>query len=84
VTYLFRRAQDPHQTLARWHKLKGAASKRITELGGTITHQHGVGLDHKPYLNIEKDPMSMQILKKVIRTVDPDQIMNTGKLIDLD
>lgn len=84
VTYLFRRAQDPHQTLERWHKMKSGASQRITELGGTITHQHGVGLDHKPYLNIEKDPVSMQILKHVITSVDPDQVMNTGKLLDLD
>lgn len=84
ITYLFRRAQDPHQTLARWHKMKGAASQRITELGGTISHQHGVGLDHKPYLSIEKDRLGMQLIKNAIKTVDPDQIMNTGKLIDLD
>lgn len=84
VTYLFRRGQDPHQTLARWQKLKGAASQQITALGGTITHQHGIGLDHKPYLTAEKDPLSMRILKNVIKTVDPDQVMNTGKLLDLD
>ncbi|MFU8827158.1 MAG: FAD-binding oxidoreductase [Brevefilum sp.] len=84
VTYLYRRAQDPQETLARWHKMKRAASQRITELGGTISHQHGVGLDHKPFLNVEKDLLSMQILKNVIRTVDPDQVMNTGKLVDID
>lgn len=84
ITYLFRRAQDPHQTLERWHKMKGAASQRITELGGTISHQHGVGLDHKPYLSVEKDPVGMQIIKNVIKTVDPGRIMNAGKLIDLD
>jgi alkyldihydroxyacetonephosphate synthase len=84
VTYLYRRAEDPHQTLARWHKMKGAASRCITELGGTISHQHGVGIDHKPYLPIEKDRLGMQIIKNVIKTVDPDEIMNTGKLVDLD
>jgi alkyldihydroxyacetonephosphate synthase len=84
VTYLYRRARDPQETLARWYKMKRAASQRITEMGGTISHQHGVGLDHKPFLNIEKDPLSMQILKNVIKTVDPDQVMNTGKLVDLD
>jgi alkyldihydroxyacetonephosphate synthase len=84
VTYLYRRAEDSHQTLTRWHKMKGAASRCITELGGTISHQHGVGLDHKPYLPIEKDRLGMQIIKSVIKTVDPDGIMNTGKLVDLD
>ena len=84
VTYLYRRAQDPHQTLARWRKMKGAASQRISELGGTISHQHGVGLDHKAYLPHEKTDVGMQMLKKIIETTDPDQIMNRGKLIDLD
>lgn len=84
VTYLFRRSQDPHQTLAHWQKMKGAASQAITALGGTISHQHGVGIDHKPFLSVEKDPLSMQVLKNIIKTVDPDQIMNTGKLIDTD
>lgn len=84
VTYLFRRAQDPQQTLARWQKMKSAASNVITAMGGTISHQHGVGLDHKPYLHFEKDPLGMQIIKNSIKTVDPDQIMNSGKLIDLD
>lgn len=82
ITYIYRRAQDPHVTLNRWKKIKTAASLRITELGGTISHQHGVGLDHKPFLTAEKDPTSMQIIKNVFKTVDPDAIMNVGKLVD--
>ena len=84
VTYLFRRAEDPEHTLARWLKMKSAASDVITGLGGTISHQHGVGLDHKPYLNLEKYPLGMKIIQNTIKTVDPDQIMNRGKMIDLD
>ena len=84
VTYLYRRAQDPEHTLARWQKMKSAASNVITAMGGTISHQHGVGLDHKPYLHLEKDPLGIQIIKNAIKTVDPDQIMNNGKLIDYD
>jgi alkyldihydroxyacetonephosphate synthase len=84
ITYLYRRARDPHRTLARWQKIKNAASKCITDIGGTISHQHGVGLDHKSYLHLEKDQLSMQIIKNAIKTVDPAQIMNTGKLIDVD
>jgi len=84
VTYLYRRAKDPEQTLARWRKLKGAASRQIVSQGGTITHQHGVGLDHKPYLAAEKGPLGMQLIQKVINATDPDGIMNQGKLLDLD
>lgn len=84
VTYLYRRAQDPQETLARWGKMKGAASQKITALGGTISHQHGVGLDHRPYLPREKGPLGMDIIKNIIKNVDPDQIMNRGKLVDHD
>ena len=84
VTYLYRRAKDPHQTLMRWKKLKTAASQQIVSMGGTITHQHGIGLDHQPYLQQEKGVLGTQILQNIIRTTDPNQVMNRGKLIDLD
>ncbi|MDY6846060.1 MAG: FAD-binding oxidoreductase [Chloroflexota bacterium] len=83
-TYLYRRTQDPHQTLARWKKLKAAASQAIVAHGGTISHQHGVGMDHKDYLSAEKGKLGTQMIKDLIRNVDPKQIMNTGKLVDLD
>ncbi len=82
VTYLFRRAQDPHQTLERWQKMKRAASQCIVELGGTISHQHGVGIDHKSYLPVEKGQLGIEIIKNTIKTVDPHHVMNRGKLVD--
>jgi len=54
ITYLYRRSKDPHQTLDNWRRLKGLASQQIIDYGGTISHQHGVGLDHKPYLKSER------------------------------
>ena len=50
ATYVFRRAADPDETLERWRRLKAAASEAIVAGGGTISHQHGVGRDHAPYL----------------------------------
>jgi alkyldihydroxyacetonephosphate synthase len=82
VTYLYRRSKDPHQTLANWQTLKGAASGRIVDFGGTISHQHGVGVDHKIYLPHEKGALGMKMLDQIFKTVDPDQVMNHGKLID--
>ena len=84
VTYLYRRAQDPLQTLERWQKIKTGASQSIVAHGGTITHQHGVGLDHKPYLPKEKGALGMRMIRNIIQETDPHQIMNRGKLIDLD
>jgi alkyldihydroxyacetonephosphate synthase len=83
ITYLYRRAKDPHQTLERWKKIKTSASKTIVAHGGTITHQHGVGIDHKDYLAAEKGTLGMQMINDLIKNVDPEQIMNAGKLIDI-
>ena len=83
ITYLYRRANDPEETLRRWKVLKGAASRVILAHGGTISHQHGVGLDHRAYLMAEKGPLGMQALETVTRLFDPDGMMNPGKLFTL-
>lgn len=81
TTYLFRLAADPDETLRRWATLKGLASRAIVEHGGTISHQHGVGVDHAPYLEAEKGALGMAVLRDVARRVDPDGLMNPGKLL---
>jgi alkyldihydroxyacetonephosphate synthase len=80
TTYLFRRAADPATTLDRWEALKGAASRAIVACGGTISHQHGVGRDHAPYLAAEKGALGMDALAAAIARFDPDGIMNPGVL----
>ena len=59
TTYLFRLAADPDENLARWHAMKTAASLAIVAHGGTISHQHGVGKDHQPYLEAEKGKLGI-------------------------
>jgi alkyldihydroxyacetonephosphate synthase len=81
TTYLFRLARDPEDTLQRWVQLKSAATKVIVALGGTISHQHGVGLDHLHYLPAEKGQLGMQALGNIIHYFDPHGMMNPGKLI---
>ncbi|MBI5536652.1 MAG: FAD-binding oxidoreductase [Deltaproteobacteria bacterium] len=80
-TYLFRIAEDPSETRRRWKLLKDAASKAIVSHGGTISHQHGVGIDHMPYLQAEKGDLGMEAIRKSLRFWDPDRVMNPGKLI---
>lgn len=80
VTYLFRRTADAGQTLERWKKLKKAASEVIVKHHGTISHQHGVGVDHRPYLPFEKGELGMQAMQNFYRTFDPQGLMNPGKL----
>ena len=82
ITFLFRRAEDPAETLRRRQLLKSAASRVIVAHGGTISHQHGVGLDHASYLSTEKGPAGMKALETLCRTFDPDGMMNPGKLLE--
>jgi len=82
ITYLYRRANDPDETLRRWQILKSAASRTILAHGGTISHQHGIGLDHAVYLQAEKGVLGMQMLESVFNSFDPDGMLNPGKLIE--
>ena len=70
-----------NETLRRWHALKTAASEAIIAAGGTISHQHGIGLDHAPYLTAEKGALGVAALQTLCKHFDPGGIMNPGKLI---
>ncbi len=81
TTYLFRLAPDPDETLHRWQVLKAAASQAIVAHGGTISHQHGIGTDHLPYLASEKGELGLAGIRDLCRSFDPEGIMNPGKLV---
>lgn len=81
TTYLFRLAADPDENLARWTAMKTAASQAIVRHGGTISHQHGVGRDHQPYLAAEKGSLGIATLEAVARQFDPAGVMNPGVLV---
>ncbi|MFI5181660.1 MAG: FAD-binding oxidoreductase [Thermoanaerobaculia bacterium] len=81
TTYLFRLVEDPDENLRRWRHLKAAASRAIVEARGTISHQHGVGVDHLPYLGAEKGPLGLAALGSICRQFDPEGLMNPGKLV---
>lgn len=81
TSYLFRIDADPGETMRRWQLLKGAASRAIVRCGGTISHQHGVGLDHRSYLAAEKGTLGLEMIRSVCKTADPAGIMNPGKLV---
>lgn len=81
TTYLYRIAEDPQVTLARWRRLKTAASEAIIAHGGTISHQHGIGIDHAAYLGNEKGAPGMAALRALLAAFDPAGMMNPGKML---
>jgi len=81
TTVIFRTAKTYKETLKRWKRLKTAASKAIVKNRGTISHQHGVGIDHAPYLTAEKGRLGIAAIKTMCEKFDPHGIMNPGKLV---
>lgn len=81
VTYIFRLADSPSETMSRWQVLKKAACEAIVQTGGTITHQHGIGIDHQSYMVTEKGALGMEMISALCRTLDPEGMMNPGKLV---
>lgn len=81
TTYMFRCAQDYQETLARWERIKSAGARAIVSCGGTISHQHGVGADHRAYLPAEKGALGIAAIRSLCDLFDPDSLMNPGKLL---
>ncbi len=81
ATFLYRRSRDPDETLARWRRLKESATRQVIAHGGTVSHQHGVGLDHAPYVAAEKGEIGINALRSALAAFDPQGIMNPGKLL---
>ena len=62
--------------------IKRAVSEAIIEQGGTITHHHAVGRDHRPWYDRQRpDPFALA-LRGAKAALDPAGIMNPGVLID--
>lgn len=78
-TYIFPRALDGE--IAQWRAIKAAASDAIAANGGTISHHHGVGEDHLPWIAQEKGVLGIEVLRAIKHTLDPNGVMNPGKLI---
>jgi alkyldihydroxyacetonephosphate synthase len=67
--------------IAQWRQIKAAVNDVLVANGGTITHHHAVGADHRDWMTAEVGDVGVQILRAVKATLDPAGILNPGKLI---
>lgn len=68
--------------LEQWQEIKAVANDVVVSAGGTITHHHAVGRDHRPGYSRECPPLFAEALRAAKAAVDPDGILNPGVLID--
>jgi alkyldihydroxyacetonephosphate synthase len=66
----------------QWDEIKAAASEAVIENGGTITHHHAVGRDHRPWYDRQRPAPFAAALRAAKRELDPASILNPGVLID--
>jgi alkyldihydroxyacetonephosphate synthase len=66
----------------QWDEIKAAASEAVIENGGTITHHHAVGRDHRPWYDKQRPAPFAAALRAAKRELDPAGILNPGVLID--
>ena len=68
--------------LAQWEEVKAAASEAILAAGGTITHHHAVGRDHRRWYDRQRPEPFAAALRAAKGAVDPAGMLNPGVLID--
>ena len=67
---------------AQWRAIKSAASDALIRAGGTITHHHAVGRDHRPWYDKEIPPLFAAALRAAKQSLDPQGMLNPGVLFD--
>ena len=77
-TFLARQEDD---AMAQWRAAKTAASEAILAGGGTITHHHAIGRDHREWMRAEVGELGIELIRAAKERLDPAGIMNPGKLL---
>jgi alkyldihydroxyacetonephosphate synthase len=72
------------EPIAQWGAAKAAAGEAILAAGGSITHHHGVGADHRGLYPREVGKLGVEMLRAVKRTLDPQGILNPGVIVPRD
>lgn len=55
----------------------------VKSLGGTVSGEHGIGLIQKPYMDIVFNNANIQLMRAIKKAFDPNNILNAGKIFDL-
>jgi len=80
--YSFSGMGRPGAEIEMWTALKTAASDAVIAGGGTITHHHAVGRDHRPWYDKQRPDLFADALRAAKKALDPAGLLNPGVLID--
>jgi FAD/FMN-containing dehydrogenase len=74
-------AADTDAYLARWQEFNDIVHGVVRELHGSISAEHGVGQLKRDEITHYKSSIEIELMRRVKRTLDPDNIMNPGKVV---
>jgi len=72
---------DKQKFLARWDEVNATVFAVVKKLGGSISAEHGVGVMKRDILPEYKDPVALELMRALKRTLDPNGILNPGKVL---
>ncbi len=72
---------NKEEFLARWDEVNAVVFEIVTRLGGSISAEHGVGVMKRDKLPKYKDPVALDLMRTLKRALDPNNILNPGKVI---
>jgi FAD/FMN-containing dehydrogenase len=72
---------DKNVFLARWLEFNALVHAQVAARGGSIAAEHGVGLFKRDELAHYKDPVALALMAQIKRALDPDNVMNPGKVV---
>jgi FAD/FMN-containing dehydrogenase len=72
---------DKDAFLARWHDVNAVVHAIVLKHGGSISAEHGIGILKRDELMKVKDPVALELMRALKHTLDPNGILNPGKVI---
>jgi D-lactate dehydrogenase (cytochrome) len=72
---------DTEKYLARWYEMNDAVHAVVRTYGGSISAEHGIGVLKRKLLPDVKDPVALDLMRMLKRTLDPKGILNPGKVL---
>ncbi len=80
--------RKPEMSIEEWEEVLPIVLtdlyKAVKELGGTISGEHGIGHKRKKYLSLVLDEAEIESMKKIKKALDPNLVLNPGKIVDMD
>jgi alkyldihydroxyacetonephosphate synthase len=79
--FTFAARQPKGGELEHYYGYKRLITDTILRLGGTLSHHHAVGVEHRPWIKEELSPAGLQALQALKASLDPKRVLNPGKLL---